>query len=72
MAMRWFIRGMNLNLPEQDVKVREIKERKIAPEPGDEVVLIARAVVARVYNNEVEIENLRIVHIEEVVRRRGS
>jgi hypothetical protein len=69
-VMRWFLRGMNLPLPEQDVKVREVKERNVKPEVGDEVVLICRATVLHVNAEEVDLENFRVDHIEEVIRRR--
>jgi hypothetical protein len=71
-TLRWFLRSLNLPLPEQDIVVREVREYKQRPKEGDKVMLLAEARIARVSGGEVEIENFKIVRIIEVIRNRDG
>ena len=72
MPLRWFLRSLNLPMPEQDVVVREVREYRQKPREGDTVMVLAEARVSRVNGDEVEIENFKIVRITEVVRERDG
>lgn len=63
------LRGTGMGGFEQDVRVTVTEKKDVPIEVGDEVLVLVRAQVEKVYGEEIDLKNPNPVKVVEVIRR---